>query len=173
LIIFSLVIALAAPSSHAAQRSVPPDKKLPSDVDPTKFYGQSWAVVIGINKYEKWSRLESAVNDAGAVAARLSELGFKVIKLIDGEATRFKIAHALGYYLPKNVKRNDRVLIFFAGHGQTVETFDGSQLGYIVPVDAAKDDMTTALSMKPVRKTGWQTATTTTNWSRLTAMTCS
>jgi uncharacterized caspase-like protein len=37
---------------------------------------------------------------------------------------------------PKNVQKDDRVFVFFAGHGTTRKLPSGRDLGYIVPVDA-------------------------------------
>lgn len=109
---------------------------------PTDFYGKSWAVVIGINDYQAWPKLEYAVNDAKSVAEHLSsKLGFakeNIITLYDKDATSERIAEVLGYQLadPKVVKENDRVFVFYAGHGATRELPNGKSLGYIIPVDA-------------------------------------
>ncbi|WP_062064284.1 polysaccharide deacetylase family protein [Cellvibrio sp. OA-2007] len=108
----------------------------------TEFYGTSWAVVIGINQYQSWPKLEYAVNDAQAVAARLeTKLGFKkenIIALYDEEATSERITEVLGYQLadPNLVKENDRVFVFYAGHGMTRDLPNGKALGYLIPVDA-------------------------------------
>ena len=91
-----------------------------SPLSVNKIYSKSWAIVIGINQYEKWPGLEYAVNDATAIKNKLNELGFdEIISLTDHEATRQKITQVLGDRLPREAKKNDRVLIFFAGHGQT------------------------------------------------------
>lgn len=109
---------------------------------PTDFYGKSWAVVIGINDYQSWPKLQYAVNDATSVAEHLnSKLGFpkeNIITLFDKDATSEKITEVLGYQLadPKVVKENDRVFIFYAGHGATRDLPNGKSLGYIIPVDA-------------------------------------
>jgi peptidoglycan/xylan/chitin deacetylase (PgdA/CDA1 family)/Tfp pilus assembly protein PilF len=121
---------------------------------PTDFYANSWAVVIGINDYQSWPKLQYAVNDAKSVAEHLSsKLGFPkdhIITLYDKEATSEKIAEVLGYQLadPKVVKENDRVFVFYAGHGATRELPNGKSLGYIIPVDAeATKFQTRAISM--------------------------
>jgi peptidoglycan/xylan/chitin deacetylase (PgdA/CDA1 family)/uncharacterized caspase-like protein len=109
---------------------------------PTDFYGKSWAVVIGINDYQSWPKLQYAVNDAKSVAEHLSsKLGFpkeNIITLFNKDATSEKITEVLGYQLadPKVVKENDRVFIFYAGHGATRDLPNGKSLGYIIPVDA-------------------------------------
>jgi peptidoglycan/xylan/chitin deacetylase (PgdA/CDA1 family)/uncharacterized caspase-like protein/predicted negative regulator of RcsB-dependent stress response len=108
----------------------------------TSLYRESWAVVIGINDYKKWPKLSYAVNDAQGVREMLvSKYRFKpenIQVLLDGEATRERILSALGDVLSdaEKVKRDDRVFVFFAGHGVTRKLPNGKNLGYIVPVDA-------------------------------------
>ncbi|MAF20946.1 MAG: hypothetical protein CMI55_04775 [Parcubacteria group bacterium] len=117
------------------------------------FYNKSWAVVIGINKYEKWPGLEYAVNDAKSVESHLADFGFdEIITLMDSEATKNNITQVLGDKLPRQVHKEDRVLIFFAGHGQT-EEIGGHQYGYIIPVDGEMQNYySSAISMAQVRE---------------------
>jgi peptidoglycan/xylan/chitin deacetylase (PgdA/CDA1 family)/uncharacterized caspase-like protein len=108
-----------------------------------RLYRDSWAVVVGINAYKSWPRLSYAVNDAQAVRDMLVRTyAFPpdhVTTLLDGEATREKILAALGDNLAdaKKVAHDDRVFVFFAGHGVTRKLPSGKNQGYIVPVDAA------------------------------------
>jgi hypothetical protein len=124
------------------------------DLKPGSFYHKSWAIVIGINKYKVWPPLEYAVRDAQAVAQKLRENGFdEVIEILDKDATRERILTLLGAELPKKVTPEDRVLIFFAGHGQTESLPDGKEQGYIIPVDGdITNYFTTAISMQQVRE---------------------
>ena len=106
------------------------------------LYRESWAVVIGIDNYTKWPRLSYAGNDARAMRDLLiQKYGFKpenVTTLLNEQATRDHILSAMGDALtdPARVVREDRVFIFFAGHGATRHLPNGKALGYIVPVDA-------------------------------------
>jgi uncharacterized caspase-like protein len=117
------------------------------------LYGKSFAVVIGINNYEKWPPLEFAVADAGAVRQRLEKIGFDhVTTILDNEATQRRILTELFDELPKKATRDDRVLFYFAGHGQTEDLPDGKKRGYIIPVDTDKANYsTTAISMEQIR----------------------
>jgi hypothetical protein len=125
----------------------------PLEIKPGTFYNKSWAIVIGVNKYDVWPPLEYAAGDAQAVAEKLREIGFdEVIEILDKEATRERILTVLGSELPKSVGPEDRVLIFFAGHGQTESLPDGREQGYIIPVDGdITNYFTTAISMQQVR----------------------
>jgi peptidoglycan/xylan/chitin deacetylase (PgdA/CDA1 family)/TolA-binding protein len=121
----------ASPTPEATPASTPAD-----------LYRESWAVVIGINDYAKWPKLSYAVNDAKGVRELLVEkFRFKaenIQVLLDADATRERILSALGDVLSDSakVKRDDRVFVFFAGHGVTRKLPNGRSLGYIVPVDA-------------------------------------
>jgi peptidoglycan/xylan/chitin deacetylase (PgdA/CDA1 family)/tetratricopeptide (TPR) repeat protein len=109
---------------------------------PKALYRNSWAVVIGIDEYEKWPKLRYAVNDARAVRDLLiSKYRFKpgnVFTLYNGEATRKNILSLLGDTLgdAAKIQRDDRVFVFYAGHGATRQLASGRDLGYIVPVEA-------------------------------------
>ena len=104
-------------------------------------YSDSWAIVIGIDDYAKWPKLQYAVRDAKAIKETLiGKFGFAadhVVSLENKEATRAgilaafhdKLAHA-------GMKKNDRLFVFFAGHGATRQLTSGRDLGYIVPVDS-------------------------------------
>jgi uncharacterized caspase-like protein len=106
------------------------------------LYRESWAVVIGIDKYASWPKLQYAVNDAKGIKELLiRKYRFKpenIITLFDEEATRERILSVLGDDMgnTEKVKKEDRVLVFFAGHGVTRKLPSGRDLGYIVPVDA-------------------------------------
>jgi peptidoglycan/xylan/chitin deacetylase (PgdA/CDA1 family)/uncharacterized caspase-like protein len=109
---------------------------------PPALYRESWAVIAGIDNYPKWPKLRYAVNDAASIRdLLLNKFRFKrdhVITLFNEEATRERILSVLGDMLsnPTNVRRDDRVFIFFAGHGSTRRLPSGRDLGYIIPWDA-------------------------------------
>lgn len=118
------------------------------------FYGSSWAVVIGIDAYEKVPHLNSAVADARAVADLLPSLGFskdKTFLLLDAQATKAKIESTL-YRDLRRMGPDDRLFVYFAGHGETMPIRTGEE-GYILPVDADPDALAiTALAMNDIRR---------------------
>lgn len=109
------------------------------------YYNESWAVVIGINTYTEWPKLSYAVNDARAIEEKLKEqFGFKedhIFSLYDKDATRDNITDLLANTMAdsRTIKPDDRVFIFYAGHGMTRKLPSGRDLGYIIPVDASFD----------------------------------
>jgi hypothetical protein len=118
-------------------------------------YRKSWAVVVGINDYQTWEKLEYAVNDAQAMTGLLKRLGFdEVITLLDRDATQKNILRVLGDDLYEKTDAEDRVFIFFAGHGQTQDLPNGKE-GYIIPVDGdLKNYYSTAISMPQLQRLG-------------------
>jgi len=80
------------------------------------------AVIIGINHYadEKIHDLRFAREDAEALAKLLEERvegRRSITTLLDEEATTSRIAGLLTDDLPRQVREDDEVLLFFAGHG--------------------------------------------------------
>jgi len=98
-------------------------------------YSSSYALVVGIDKYRRWPHLEYAVKDAREVAALLKTRGFQLHILTDENATKINIFRKLDA-IEKSADVNSRVVIYYAGHGQTEDLPGGRARGYIVPVDA-------------------------------------
>ncbi|WP_105532342.1 polysaccharide deacetylase family protein [Solimicrobium silvestre] len=117
------------------------DKAPQEKVSVSSGYSNSWAIVIGINDYAKWPKLQYAVQDSQGVRQILIEkLGFPsdhVFSLQNGEATRNGILAMFHDRLANSsVQKDDRIFVFFAGHGATRKLSSGRDLGYIVPVDS-------------------------------------
>ena len=112
-------------------------------------YGLSHALVIGINEYKHFPRLGHAQNDAEAFARVLRER-FEFTKdnltmLTDGDATRSEILRVfMGYAQDSHVGDDDRIVVFFAGHGHTFRARRG-ETGFLVPVDGDLSDLSTLI----------------------------
>lgn len=123
----------------------------------TTGYQKSWAIVIGIDDYAKWPKLEYASHDAQAIADTLTgQFGFpssQVIVLKNQQATRNNILAAFHDRLADDrTGRDDRVFVFFAGHGATRRLASGRDLGYIIPVDSHPDEFATdAIAMTDIQ----------------------
>ncbi len=146
-------------SNARASRTESTNTKPPTDDTKKSYYRESWAVIVGINEYQNWPKLRYCVNDAEAIEQMLiNQYGFKksnIIKLLNKEATRERIVLALGDQLadPNKVKKDDRVFVFFAGHGATRRLPSGKELGYIVPVDAeAEASQAKSISMTQLQE---------------------
>ena len=105
-------------------------------------YRESWAAIIAIDDYATWPQLRYAAHDAlGVKDMLIQKYNFKpdhIFTLLDKEASRQNIMCLLGDKLgdSKLIQREDRVLVFYAGHGATRRLASGRELGYIIPVDA-------------------------------------
>ena len=94
-------------------------------------FGRYHALVIGIDNYKQLPKLNTAVNDARAVAGVLEkDYGFNVTLLL--EPTRNDIVDALDA-LRETLGPNDNLLIYYAGHGWLDREVDR---GYWLPIDA-------------------------------------
>jgi peptidoglycan/xylan/chitin deacetylase (PgdA/CDA1 family)/uncharacterized caspase-like protein len=127
----------------AKNAAAPPEKPVANT-----GYSNSWAIVIGIDDYPKWPRLQYAVRDAQAVRQSLvDKFGFapeRVVALKNAEATRTGILAAFHDKLAHGgVQKNDRIFVFFAGHGATRKLSSGRDLGYIVPYDSDPNQVAT------------------------------
>lgn len=153
LLLSGLVFLLSAAPSFADQRGVRVDGKSAAEYLAEQT-GKSWAVVIGINEYKNdIPKLRYAVADAEAVGRELEARGFSVTRLLDREATRDRILEVLGDDLPAQMKPDDRLLIFYAGHGETKTIAGGQTMGYLLPVEAQREKLhKTAISMGEIKQ---------------------
>lgn len=105
--------------------------------------GQSYFVGIGIDEYDHWEPLNNAVNDVNGVAKVFKEqLGFEELLPLmkDEDATKKNLNEAFNLILPPLLKPEDRLIVFFAGHGYTEKSLvnsDSIDIGYLVPQDAS------------------------------------
>lgn len=109
-------------------------------------YETSRALVIGINTYKNASPLQYAVNDAEEIKnVLIQDLGFEnsnIVCLLDNEANKENILKSFISFTNDEIKLDDRLIVFFAGHGHTRSGIRGD-VGYLVPFDADMDDYST------------------------------
>lgn len=110
------------------------------------LYKKLHALIIGVDDYPKMSAhsLKYAVSDAKAVAAELkAEYGFQeadVHVIVNDQATLEGIRRELADIASnKRVGPDDLVLVYFSGHGQTVQRAGSGEMGYLLPSDADVD----------------------------------
>lgn len=111
--------------------------------------GTYWALLIGIDDYDHWPRLTTAVNDTRAIQETLaSRYGFpqeKVKLLTNEDASREGILDAFDWLI-KEAGENDNVLIYYAGHGELDKV-----TGYWVPIEAKTDKKGAYISNSTIR----------------------
>ena len=120
-----------------------------------KIYDNSYALIIGIDKYENVKHLNYAVADAESIQDILvNTFNFpegNITLLKNEEANKQAILKAFSD-LAKTAEDNDRVLIYFAGHGKTLELTEGGERGYLLPVDGNEDLYLSSIGMDELEK---------------------
>lgn len=104
-----------------------------------RLFAKSYAVVIGIGDYPAESGFDKLTyprKDAGGMAAFLRDQGFEITGLFDRDATRRAILATLEDDIALRLRPDDRILIFYSGHGQT-RIIGEREYGYIIPYDAS------------------------------------
>jgi len=120
-------------------------------------YENSYALVVGINKYEdpKIPALNYAIQDARSIADLLQGLEFpkENIRILTNEqATLSKVKEEFAA-LGAKTKKNDRLLVYWAGHGETEVLPRGGEMGYLIPSDGKLGSMyATCLSMDEIKR---------------------
>ncbi|MCP4218753.1 MAG: caspase family protein [bacterium] len=126
---------------------------------------RNWAVLIAVKNYSTENNgltpLPYAVRDAEAVKEYLiNRLHFnpKYIRtLYNKKATRDNINKILGETMPRSMTENDRILVYFSGHGgkEIMEKANNisKTFSYLVPFDGNKKSLfSTGISIEQVNK---------------------
>lgn len=115
-------------------------------------YRESQAIVIGVDRYSDptFAELPGAGRDAHAIAELLEKLQipFQVHFLAGAEATRDAILSAL--HELRQANSDDRILVYFAGHGIFITDNYGGDTGYLVAFDTKAGMEFSAVSLEEV-----------------------
>ena len=118
---------------------------------PTVIYEESHALVIWAGNYQHWSQLNNVGTEAKKVVKTLEKRGFQVTVVDNPTGSELKSAIE-DFFVNYGYKPDNRLVIFFTGHGHT----RNQTKGYLVPVDAPDptsisnepDFLNTAFSMQ-------------------------
>jgi hypothetical protein len=126
-------------SLHAQTRGGGLEIKTPNG-DNVITFSQGYALVIGEIDYRYWQPLKSVRDDVTTVTKLFEEQKFIVETLVDKTSDDLKrgIENFLNKY---GHEEKARLIIYFAGHGDTQKLPTGMDMGYIVPIDAPKYDV--------------------------------
>jgi hypothetical protein len=104
------------------------------------LYRGSYALVIGISKYEHWARLPGVKDDVAQVACVLKQHGFEVEVAEDLDSDR--LLPVIQNFLKRDdVGPQSRLLVYYAGHGHRYVPKESARgVGFIVPRDAPLPD---------------------------------
>lgn len=109
-----------------------------------KLYKDSYALVIGNGAYPAengWNPLPGAVNDVKEVAKVLERHGFNVTLKIDVTKEEFNNAFS-DFIFESGKDKDNRLLFYYAGHGYTMKSATGEDLGYLVMLDTPTPEHT-------------------------------
>ena len=100
------------------------------------LYEESHALLIGVSDYTAgWADLGGVKKDIPRVKAALEKQGFNIVTVMD--PTSDELEDALKGFISRYGRGADnRILIYFSGHGYTLEKRWGGSMGFIVPADA-------------------------------------
>jgi hypothetical protein len=113
----------------------------------TREGGRNYALIVGVNRYKNFDKLQTAVNDATGVSDILKkDYGFETTLILDERATRQNIMREVNRF-KMDLNPEDRFLIYYAGHGYLDKVTDTS---YWFPVDAERNDPTNWIESKSI-----------------------
>ncbi|HEX5707848.1 MAG TPA: SUMF1/EgtB/PvdO family nonheme iron enzyme [Pyrinomonadaceae bacterium] len=146
LVIIALTHALLLtppPKILARQGGQTRDVRVEIKVEDGKFvplYERSYALVIGASEYgQGWPKLPGVKDDIHAVERILQRQGFQVT--VETDPTAERLEKTFKDFIDRHgMDINNRLLLYFAGHGHTMKHASGEEMGYIVPVDAPRPD---------------------------------
>lgn len=116
-------------------------------VHETLIYKRSYALLIGNSKYSNWNDLPGVSQDMTEVKDALKRNGFDVISFNDEDKpvidqpalnlTRDSFSRQITRFIDEyGQDEENRLLIYYAGHGYTALLPDGRRMGYLVMRDA-------------------------------------
>ena len=112
------------------------ESSLDLDID---YSSKNYLLVIGIDNYSVWPKLNNAVSDANAIAEVLKKkYNFRAdnTKILTNEMATKQLMIDEFKAIIEKIGPNDRLLIYFSGHGHYDQVLNE---GYWIPQDAKRD----------------------------------
>lgn len=123
----------ALPPPLAAVEAPPPLTPAERRKFRDKDFGRYHALIIGVENYDPLPSLSTVGNDMDRAEQLLSEkYGFSVTRL--DSPSQLLVMETVNQYF-EDLKDDDNLLIYFAGHGETLRAAD-QDFGYWLPSDA-------------------------------------
>ncbi|PID59597.1 hypothetical protein CSB45_00835 [candidate division KSB3 bacterium] len=99
-------------------------------------YEHSYALMIGVSHYTHWPGLPGVEQDMQAVRGRLEQMGFQVT-LKENPRDQDALNKIFQEFIMRwGREEENRLLFYFAGHGETLPQKYGGNMGYLVAADA-------------------------------------
>ena len=139
LLIGSVATLLAVSVLAEETRAIKPvriEAKTAQNETVSYIYAESHALVIGVSQYRNgWSNLPGVQEDVEELSSALADNGFAVTVVEDPTLEEMEIAIE-DFIFEKGANPDNRLLIYYAGHGHTMTLGYGGEMGYLVPADA-------------------------------------
>ena len=155
LIIFLLGICMVSPAVSQERGIVPVPIKDRSG-NQVLLYQESHALLVGVSEYTKgWPNLPGVKEDINEVKVALEQKGFHTVIVMN--PTRVELRDSIENFI--NLYGQDidnRLIFYFAGHGHTMESSYGEEMGYFVPANAPNPNIdefgfrTTSINMESI-----------------------
>ena len=125
-----------------------------SDILGVSEFGRSYAVIIGLHRFEDFNPLDATENDPQRVFEFLrDEAGFDYILMLrDDEVTYQTLRTLFEFELPNVLEANDRFLLFWSGHGTQFKNALGDEDGYLPLVSSARNNKATMVNMRDLTR---------------------
>ena len=132
----SLLVALIVSTAAPQKRGIVPVPIKDRSGKQVFLYQESHALLVGVSEYsEGWSNLPGVRKDLKEVQTALEQKGFNTI--VVNNPTRNELRDSIENFINEYGQAVDNRLIFyFAGHGHTLKSSYGEEMGYFVPADA-------------------------------------
>jgi caspase domain-containing protein len=118
-------------------------------------FNRSYALLIGIGKYQYWTPLSSPASDVNRMRDYLIAQGFdEVVAVEDDDVTLDRLRSPQTYFTSK-ILADDRFLFYYSGHGQSVPGTTGMK-GYLPLVNEVRGGTRNSIPMDGL--VGWMSA---------------
>jgi uncharacterized caspase-like protein len=153
-----LILLASAPVVVSAdvQRGIVPVPIKDRSGNQVLLYQESHALLIGVSEYMGgWPNLPGVREDINEVKVALEEKGFHTVIVMN--PTRVELRDSIENFI--NLYGQDldnRLIFYFAGHGHTMKSSYGEEMGYFVPSNAPNPNidksgfMATSLNMESI-----------------------
>lgn len=94
--------------------------------------GKNYALLIGIDQYVHWDKLNNPVRDVNAIAQELKNLYNFETDLLINPRSKAEIEHKIIEWASRNYQYNDQLFVFIAAHGFFIPYLEK---GFIIPYD--------------------------------------
>lgn len=119
-----------------------------SSLFPSQEINRSYAVVIGINRFDEYNSLPTSEDPIRVKNYLLNEAGFDLVHVVTGKHVTISRLGQLMDSMRKRVNTNDRFLFYWQGHGETLKGETG-KIGYL---PLAHSQQGKPYTMLPMRK---------------------